>query len=210
MYTPNLFKVTDPTLIRAFIEDNSFGIIVSSLDGSSIQETHTPFLLSKDSRYLLGHLARANPQWRSWNKNRHVKVIFHGPHCYISPNYYKTDNNVPTWNYTAVSIEGELEFVEEPNAQKTFLHWLVDTHEKSLPHPWKLDEDNEQYRKLLNAVVFFRVRIQNTTAKFKLNQNKAKSDRKSVIEHLASSTYPFEKRVAALMRENLEANHEIA
>ena len=49
MYTPRLFKVEDPKLIRKFIEENSFGILVSSKDGSTIQDTHTPFLLSPET-----------------------------------------------------------------------------------------------------------------------------------------------------------------
>ena len=207
MYTPNLFKISDPELIRAFIEENNFGIIVSSVDGSSIQETHTPFLLSDDSKYLSGHIARANQQWRNWETNKRVKVIFHGPHCYISPSYYESEFNVPTWNYTAVSVEGEIEFIEDLHDQKAFMHWLVNEHEKNLPQPWKLDEDNEQYMKLFKAVVFFRVRITSTTAKFKLNQNKEEADHESVIRALSGSKSAFERRVAELMQE--EPNKQV-
>ena len=209
MYTPNLFKISDPELIRAFIEENNFGIIVSSVDGTSIQETHTPFLLlSKDSKYLSGHMARANPQWKGWVTNQRAKVIFHGPHCYISPNYYQSEFNVPTWNYTAVSVEGEIEFIEDIHEQKAFMHWLVNEHEQNLPQPWKLDEENEQYIKLFKAVVFFRVRITCMTAKFKLNQNKSEADRESVIGQLSGSPSAFERRVAELIKENLEATDE--
>ncbi|MDG2166797.1 MAG: FMN-binding negative transcriptional regulator [Opitutales bacterium] len=171
MYTPSFFEVDDPELIRTFIEENNFGLIVSSKDGSSIQETLTPFLFSSDENIVLGHIARANPHWKEWNENKRVKIIFQGPHCYISPNYYQSSINVPTWNYTAVSMEGEI--VEDLSEQKAFMHWLVDKHEQSLPHPWRFDEANEQFLKLFDAVVFFKVRITKTTAKFKLNQNKA-------------------------------------
>jgi len=205
MYTPSFFEVDDPELIRTFIEENNFGLIVSSKDGSSIHETLTPFLYSSDENVVLGHMARANPHWKEWNENRRVKIIFQGPHCYISPNYYQSSINVPTWNYTAVSMEGEVELVEDLSEQKAFMHWLVDKHEQSLPHPWRFDETNEQLLKLFNAVVFFRVRITNTTAKFKLNQNKEESDRLAVVNQLSKSDSPFERKVAALIQADLKA-----
>lgn len=205
MYTPSFFEVNDPELIRTFIEENNFGLIVSSKDGSSIHETLTPFLYSSDENVVLGHMARANPHWKEWNENRRVKIIFQGPHCYISPNYYQSSINVPTWNYTAVSMEGEVELVEDLSEQKAFMHWLVDKHEQSLPHPWRFDETNEQLLKLFNAVVFFRVRITNTTAKFKLNQNKEESDRLAVVNQLSKSDSPFERKVAALIQADLKA-----
>ena len=203
MYTPSLFEVNDPQLIRSFIEEHNFGLLLSSKNGSSIQETLTPFLFSKDGSHLLGHIARANPHWKDWQQNNRVKVIFQGPHCYISPSYYQSAINVPTWNYTAVSIEGTVEMVEDLEEQKAFMNWLVDTHENSLPHPWKLDEENEQFMKLFKAVVFFRIQITDTTAKFKLNQNKDQSDRLSVIQKLSESDSAFERNVASLMQADI-------
>ena len=200
MYTPQLFQVTDPEVIRAFIEENSFGLLISSLDGSEIQDTHTPLLLSEDSKYLYGHIARANSHWKDWEQNKQVKVIFHGPHCYVSPTYYQSELNVPTWNYTAVSIKGEIELIEDLEQQKSFMHWLVNTHEMSLPHPWKFDETNELFMKLFKAVVFFRIRVLDITAKFKLNQNKELSDQQSVASKLASSDSSFDRKVAELMQ----------
>ncbi len=204
MYTPSFFEVNDPQLIRTFVEENSFGLIVSSNDGSSIQETFTPFLYATGTNNLLGHMARANPHWKEWNGNRRVKIIFQGPHCYVSPNYYSTSTNVPTWNYTAVSMEGEVEIVDDLTEQKAFMHWLVDKHEQNLPQPWRFDETNEQFMKLFSAVVFFRVRITNTTAKFKLNQNKENSDRLAVVNQLSKSDSPFERKVAALIQTDLQ------
>ncbi len=199
MYTPPAFKVDDPDLIRKFIAENSFGILVSSVDGNAIQDTHTPFLLSEDGNYLLGHLARANDHWKAWKVNAHTKVIFHGPHCYISPTFYKSDINVPTWNYTAVSIDGIIELIDDIEEQKTFMHSLVRANESAFPEPWFLDEENEQLMKLFSAVVFFKIRISNIEAKFKLNQNKPANDQMAVKERLSNSQSPFDQAVARLM-----------
>ncbi|MGY8640031.1 MAG: FMN-binding negative transcriptional regulator [Verrucomicrobiales bacterium] len=160
MYTPQDFKIDDPELIRLFIEENSFGILVSSRDGSEVDDTHLPLVLSDDGNYLLGHIAKANKHWRNWETNPCVKVIFHGPHSYVSPTYYASEFNVPTWNYTAVSISG--------------------------------------------SIVFFRIRVQKTEAKFKLNQNKSLEDQKAVIKILFESESTFDREIARIMSGNLD------
>jgi transcriptional regulator len=92
--------------------------------------------------------------------------------------------------------------ITELEKQKTFMRWLVSSNEYALPHPWSLDEENETLMKLFSAVVFFRIRITDIDAKFKLNQNKSKEDRQSVIDQLSQSNSPFERKVAELMEEN--------
>ena len=37
---------------------------------------------------IRGHLARANPQWQSFDGRTEAVIVFSGPHCYISPNWY--------------------------------------------------------------------------------------------------------------------------
>lgn len=52
-----------------------------------------------------GHMARANPQWRSFDPEREVLAICAGPHTYISPRWY-SHVNVPSWNYQSVHAYG--------------------------------------------------------------------------------------------------------
>ncbi|MDA3832186.1 MAG: FMN-binding negative transcriptional regulator [Spirochaetales bacterium] len=89
MYTPPKFNVEDPTTIRSFVEANAFGLMLS-IDGDDIHDTHTPFIYSEEGHHLIGHVAKANPQWKSWKDGTRAKVIFTGPHSYISPKYYVT------------------------------------------------------------------------------------------------------------------------
>ena len=72
MYIPPKFNIQDPDKISAFIKQNSFGTLLS-IDEAEIQDTHTPFILSEDG-ILWGHIARANPQWKSWQKNQKVNL----------------------------------------------------------------------------------------------------------------------------------------
>jgi transcriptional regulator len=49
---------------------------------------------------------RANGQWKAIRAEREVLCIFHGPHAYISPQWYVQQHTVPTWNYAAVHVYG--------------------------------------------------------------------------------------------------------
>ncbi len=50
---------------------------------------------------LQGHIAKANPLWKNISNKAEVLVVFNGPNCYISPNFYPTKmatgKAVPTW-----------------------------------------------------------------------------------------------------------------
>src|SRR3954453_23406944 len=66
MYIPAAFAETDLNRLHDFIEQNSFGLLVSQVEGLPFA-THLPFLLDRSAGphgTLVGHLARPNPQWR--------------------------------------------------------------------------------------------------------------------------------------------------
>ena len=202
MYSPSAFTVAEAEVIRAFVQRNSFGLLLS-LNGGGIDDTHTPMFLSEDSRYLYGHIARANGQWKSWEAFPGVRAVFHGPHCYISPRFYQSTFNVPTWNYTAVSIVGKISIVDSLAGQKEIIRHLVTSYEAGADQHWQLDESDEKMMKLFEAIVCFRIEIEAIEAKFKLNQNKSPADQASVIAHLRGRGLPDDLAVAALMEKNL-------
>src|SRR5438445_13331101 len=109
MYIPAHFLESDLPTLHEFIERNSFGLLVSQCDGSPFA-SHLPFLLERSSGSrgtLVGHMARANPQWEQASGQR-VLAVFSGPHAYISPTWYEADAVVPTWNYAAVHVTGHV------------------------------------------------------------------------------------------------------
>lgn len=202
MYTPSTFSVEDKETIYQFIENHSFGIIISH-GGEEFHDTHTPLYATPELNVLYGHIAKANSQWKDWQANAGVKVLFHGPHTYISPNYYVGSFNVPTWNYTAVSISGVVEILDSLEEKKKVIQSLVAKNEENFPKPWKLDESDERVMNLFNAIVCFRVNVQKIEAKFKLNQNKDIEERQSVIKHLKTSNQFMDLEIAKLMEQSL-------
>ena len=140
MYVPQKFRVDDPAAIQSFIAAHPFGLLLTA-SGGTIHDTHTPFIVSKDGKFLRGHIARANPQWKEWSGETQAKVVFTGPHAYVSTDYYKSEFNVPTWNYTAVSVSGKLSVIEDEAQVLLFLDQLVSANETGDAALFRNDND---------------------------------------------------------------------
>src|SRR5690349_18759207 len=138
MYTPELFRIDETERLHSFLDQYPFATLISTHDG--LQVSHLPFLRAEgpDGLVLLGHMARANPHWRSL-QGREATVLFQGPHGYVSPSWYEEAQAVPTWNYAAVHATGLVTLIEETEALLQMLARLVEASEARLAQPWRLD-----------------------------------------------------------------------
>jgi len=185
MYIPRSFAETDLPTLHDFIERNSFGVLVSQADGSPFA-THLPFFLDRTTGSkgtLIGHVARANPHWQHVT-DQTVLAIFSGPHAYISPTWYDAENVVPTWNYLAVHVYGQVTLIEDPSSLLDIVQRSVSVYESSFPQPWSLDSSAAYVKPLLNQIVGFRMEIAKIEGKFKLSQNHPIERREKVVAAL--------------------------
>jgi transcriptional regulator len=199
MYIPPSFAETNQTTLFEFIERNNFGLLVSHGNSEPLA-THLPFLLDRQdgqSGSLIGHMARVNPHWQA--ANRGVLIVFSGPHTYISPSWYESDNVVPTWNYVAVHVYGTLHVIEDEDATLKILRDFVTFHEKSMPTPWTLPNNEHFVKKLAESVVAFQVKISRMEGKWKLSQNHPRQRRERVIHALSSQRDENSQAIAAMM-----------
>jgi transcriptional regulator len=204
MYVPPIFARTDPAELFAFIEAHSFGLLVSNHGGEPFA-THIPLLLDRTAGphgTLLGHVARANPQWRDL-ADQTVLAVFSGPHAYVSPSWYEAENVVPTWNYVAVHATGVLRLVEDADAAADILAATVATYESTMPTPWRLDTSTEYFRKQVKGIVAFRIQVTRLEGKWKLNQNHPPERREKVARALEQSANPGDREIARLVLETL-------
>lgn len=177
MYLPTHFEITDSVAIQAFIEANSFGQLISMVDGK-LFSTHMPFLANADCTTLFGHLAKPNPQLIDIN-NQEVLVTLDGPHDYISPSWYAAPG-VPTWNYQTVHIYGVCKRIDEPQKITDIIHALTAKYESAFESPWQPDYNPA----MLGAIVGIEIEITQIQCKYKLSQNRSLQDRTQVIEQL--------------------------
>lgn len=188
MYQPDHFRETDTERILALVEANPFGMLVTVPDGAPFI-SHLPFLLYRDGTgiRLLGHMARANPQWRHLAEGREVLVVFQGPHAYVSPGWYASPIGVPTWNYAVAHLRGVPHLIEDETELDNLLQAMTRLFEADLPAPWQADLAPEQRARLLAMAVGFEIEVVDIEAKFKLSQNRSEEDRRRVAEALAGS-----------------------
>lgn len=197
MYLPKDFAVEDRETLDALIRDNSFGMLVSPVDGAPFV-SHLPFLLEGDT--LVAHMARANPQWQGFAAGSEVLCVFQGPHAYVSPSWYTTENAVPTWNYAAVHVYGTPEIVDDPQEAYSDQEKLVDFNESGFGSPWQLGDRNRDFVDgMMRAIVNFRIPIARIEGKFKLSQNRPEVDRARVTAALSGSDDPAVAACGALM-----------
>ena len=204
MYIPAAFNETDPAKLFDLIQQYSFGLLISACDGEPFA-SHLPLLLDRSfasQGCLVGHMARANPQWKSAD-GQSVMAVFSGPHAYVSPTWYESDNVVPTWNYVAVHVFGTLRMIDDREKLLQIVSDYVDFYEATLPLPWKFDRSGEYAQKLVQAIVGFRVEITRIEGKWKLNQNQPLERQEKVIRALGASQNELDQAVAALMQDRL-------
>ena len=188
LYTPRHFASRDEQHARQIIAEYPFATLITAVDGADPQVTHLPMLL--EDGFLVGHVAKPNPQWQLFATGRTV-AVFHGPHQYISPRWYdQPELNVPTWNYAVVHVHGRPELLDAV-ASRGFIERLTEHYERG---QWAATA--EKIDKLLPGIVAFRMPLQRIEAKFKMNQNRTAADRKLVIERLQASADPQDRAVA--------------
>lgn len=200
MYIPEIYKETDQKWIQQFIRDNNFGVLVSQVDGRP-WATHIPFILRSENNEvkLIAHLSKANPQWKSFDKNE-VLVIFEGGNSYISSSWYDHEN-VPTWNYLAVHAYGTIEILSESERNEAISE-LVDFHERDQEAPIKMSELSEQTLEELNGTVGIRIKINSFEAVRKLSQNRDDKNHKNICAHLEKKNDTNSRIVADEMKKD--------
>ena len=204
MYSPAHFQIEDPATLRAFMRQHSFATVITH-DGSAPFATHMPVLHHAEGGThgtLITHMARANPQWQHFADGREVMVIFHGPHAYISPNWYETRPMVPTWNYATVHAYGVPRVIEDKAALRTMLRELVDTFEVGQPQPYGDALTDDYIDQLSPGIVGLEIPITRLEAKFKLSQNRTPADQVGVIAALEKSVDQTERELAEMMKLN--------
>ncbi|MBC6972817.1 FMN-binding negative transcriptional regulator [Bacillus sp. Xin] len=206
MYIPKYFDVKDEATKYEMIEQNSFATLFSQHNGAPYA-THLPLLLNRNERTLYGHFARPNEQWKDMG-NQEVLVVFQGPPCYISPSWYETNKAVPTWNYVAVHVYGEMEIVVDEQELIDSLRDLVNKYEDQASS-YSLDEVEPSYIEgLSKGIVGFKIKINRIEGKWKLSQNHSAERQELVVKQLEQMDSENHKAIAMLMKENLIKNEE--
>jgi len=203
MYNPPHFREDRPDVLHAAIRAAGLAMLIThGADG--IEVSHIPLLLDAEGGQLIGHFARANPQWHHAAAGQEGLAVFTGPDAYVSPSFYpsKAEHGrvVPTWNYVAIHVRGTLRAIEAPEELRDLVATLTRRHEEPRAKPWAVDDAPEPFvQSQLKGIVGVVMQISRIEGKWKMSQNRNAADRAGVAEALGASEKPIERDVAALV-----------
>src|SRR5579885_502077 len=184
MYVPDQFAETDVAALHEAIRRIALGALIT-LGPRGMVASHVPMLVDPRPApfgTLLGHVARANPQWQEASRETEALAIFLGPNAYVSPSLYATKREtgkvVPTWNYVAVHAYGPVRFFDDPGRLREIVTRLTARHEAGRPSPWAVSDAPADFiQTQLRAIVGFELSIVRLEGKWKMSQNRPAQDR---------------------------------
>ena len=185
-----------------FARERGFGTLAINGEDGPLT-AHIPFLLAEDGNEAELHLVRSNPIARACKVLIKAVITATGPDSYISPDWYRVEDQVPTWNYVAIRITGTLS--PRPQGQ---LHPLLDrlsAHFEGhlLPKaPWTSGKmSDEVMERMMRQIQPFHFDVTQIDGTWKLGRNKPDDVRISAAEHVAGYGIGQDTQIlAALMR----------
>ena len=189
MYLPSHFAEHRVEVLREAIQRAGLVTLVTHC-ADGLDASHIPMLLENDPAplgRLVGHVARANPQWKVTPSGSTALVVVLGPDAYVTPSWYpskrETGKVVPTWNYVAIHAHGTVRFFEEREALLEVVTRLTERQEHARPMPWKVADAPPDYIDgMLKSIVGVELTITRLEGKWKASQNRTEADRRGVLE----------------------------
>ena len=189
MHPNAAFAWEDRDALRAFAQGIGFGtLFMVTPQGPRV--AHLPFVFLAENRIGF-HIARNNAMTQSLDGAEALFVV-NGPDGYISPDWYGMDNQVPTWNYCAVEMQGNMRQMTEAEliAQSDALSLFQEM--KLAPKPlWDRSKMADGYfEKMLRGILGFHMDITAWRGTRKLGQNKPDAARNAAADGAAQAGKP--------------------
>ncbi len=183
--------------MEALVQEIGFGMVFAQTpDGPRVAQSA---LFSTGDGAVQFHLSNGNALTK-YLHGTDALVVVNGPDAYISPDWYEGANQVPTWNYLSIELEGPVRKMDD-DGLVALLDDLSAVNEARLAPkaPWTRDKmDSALFDKMTRAITGFEMEIRGWRPSFKLSQNKPDVDRLRAAEELEKQG---KKALAHLMRE---------
>ena len=197
MHPNSVFRPKQDDLAQLLVREIGFAAIFADTpDGPRV--AHAPVVLSDDAATVQFHLARGNALTRHLDGANALAVV-QGPDAYVSASWYADPDQVPTWNYVAIEMEGTARRLGDAELVAQ-LDTLSAGHEARVGAnpPWTRDKMNPAlFSKMNGAIIGFELRITAWRPTIKLSQNKSAAERERVIAGMEATGHGA---LAQLMR----------
>ena len=184
-------------LMEALVQEIGFGLIFAQTpNGPRVGQVA---LYSTGDGAMKFHLARANALTKSLAGTDAV-IVVSGPDAYVSPDWYDRPDQVPTWNYISIELEGPVRALGQEGLIALLDDLAAVNEAKLAPKaPWTRDKmDDAKFHKMLGGITGFEMEVMAWRPTLKLSQNKTEDERLRVADELEKLG---KKAIAHFMRE---------
>jgi transcriptional regulator len=203
MHVPPPFRTSRSDCL-ALAEQRGFGLVCAH-DGKMPVVSWLPFHLDyagDGTPRVTFHVAKPNPLASSALHDQNWLLAVSDADAYVSPRWYASPQQVPTWLYKAVNLSGPVRLLSDTELQQHLetLAARFETASTAQP-PWTLDEIATGRRAaLMGAIVGLSMMVEHIEGSFKLNQHKSDADHLGVAIALARQGDAGARQIAADMR----------
>jgi transcriptional regulator len=187
MHPAPLFRVDDVERLTAQLAEQPFVTVAASPDGRP-RVAHAPAVVRRLANGLAidFHLSRGNSLTPFVAGGFRAVLVGLGPDCYVSPDWYRSADQVPTWNYVSVEAEGPCVMLDEAGLIDQLDALSAQEEARLLPKPpWtRAKMQPATFDKMLRGIVGVRLTVERLEGISKLSQNKPPADRAGVIAAL--------------------------
>jgi transcriptional regulator len=187
MYTPPFFQ-PDRAASLAFAAARGFGT-VCAYDGAKPLASALPFCLeylNDGTPAVAFHVARGNALAALADGKSNWLIAVNGADTYVSPHWYASPDQVPTWLYQAVHLSGPVRTMSGQHLSEhldalsaKFESWLAPKP------PWSTGEMTAGRREaMMKAIVGLVMTVEDIAGSFKLNQHKSDVDHAAIAVEL--------------------------
>ena len=183
MYTPPMFK-PDRAASLAFAQTRGFGL-VCAWDGTKPIASSLPFYLTfadDGTPRAAFHLARHNPLVKLAGGTNSWLLAVTGADAYVSPDWYVSPDQVPTWLYQVVHLTGTVRILSDDELAEQIETLSTKFEDWLLPKkPWTSSKMSAgRLDTLKKAIVGLVMTVDEVEGSFKLNQHKSDADHAAI------------------------------
>lgn len=180
MHPNRAFHWNDASEMLRFVSRQAFAHVFTSSD-AGLFAVHLPVMV-RDGRVRF-HVARRN-RIADQLEGRPVLISVSGREAYQSANWYVSDNQVPTWHYEAVEIEGDARRLSDEELVALLDDLSTIFEQRHSPeNPWTRGKmEPGKFEAMTRAIIGFEVSPREIRGTRKFNQHKAADDIAATIE----------------------------
>jgi len=185
MYNIPYFKADSQDSVIKLMEEFPFAVLMGVDKDLKPVATQVPLSVEQreEGLFLKGHIMRNTSHHVAFELNSNVMALFHGPHAYISAEWYENKEQASTWNYLSVQASGVITFLGE-NELVEILRSTTNRFEKK-GSPSSFESLPEAYvSKHLKAIIGFEIQVTSLNHTFKLSQNKDEETFNAILTNL--------------------------